>query len=309
METKAHHVLIGAFTVVVVAAALLAALWLGNASLSRQFHYYDIVFTEAVTGLSRSSTVQFNGIKVGEVSGLKIDEQDPHKIRVRIQVAADTPVKQDTRAELGLQGITGNALVQLTGSTAQSPPLVPTDSDPVPVIPSESSTLTKLLSSGTDVVTSLNLILNRLTEVLSHDNVARLDHTLENFETLSAALAARSGDLETLIHQSTLASQHLSQTLAGTDALVNGPARETVEQANAAMATLNRTTQTLDELLQNNADSLQSGVRGMSQIGPTMRELRVTLRELRRVTDRLAANPSGYLLGRGRPTEFTPGKH
>ncbi|MGH8115604.1 MAG: MlaD family protein, partial [Rhodanobacteraceae bacterium] len=59
METRAHHVLIGAFTLVVVVLGLLFALWLGKASLSRQHHYYDIVFTEAVTGLSKGSPVQY----------------------------------------------------------------------------------------------------------------------------------------------------------------------------------------------------------------------------------------------------------
>ncbi|MGH8116608.1 MAG: MlaD family protein, partial [Rhodanobacteraceae bacterium] len=61
METRAHHVLIGAFTLVVVALVVLFALWLGKTSLNRQFHYYDIVFTEAVTGLSKGSAVQYNG--------------------------------------------------------------------------------------------------------------------------------------------------------------------------------------------------------------------------------------------------------
>ena len=41
METRAHHVLIGLFTVIVVAAALLFGLWLAKSSTDRQFAEYQ----------------------------------------------------------------------------------------------------------------------------------------------------------------------------------------------------------------------------------------------------------------------------
>lgn len=57
METRAHHVVIGLFTLIVVSAALLFCLWLTNAGSDRQFNLYDIVFNEPVSGLSQGSTV------------------------------------------------------------------------------------------------------------------------------------------------------------------------------------------------------------------------------------------------------------
>src|SRR5574337_385284 len=187
METKAHHVLIGAFTLIAVAAVLLFALWLGKTSLNRQYHYYDIVFTESVTGLSKGSPVQYNGIQIGEVSQLKLDPKDPRKVLARIQVGADTPIKTDTRAKLGLLGLTGVAFVQLTGGAPSSQPLMPTPDNPVPVIQSESSALSKLLSSGSDVVTSLNGILERLGNLVSEQNVERINSTLENIDQTTRA--------------------------------------------------------------------------------------------------------------------------
>lgn len=308
METKAHHVLIGAFTLVVVALLLLFALWLGKTSLNRQYSYYDIVFTEAVTGLSKGSPVQYNGIQIGEVSQLKLDPNDPRKVLARIQVAADTPIKMDTRAKLGLLGLTGVAFVQLTGGAPSSQPLMPSPADPVPVIKSESSALTKLLASGGDVMTSLNGILDRLAKLVSEQNVERLNHTLENIDQTTTALAAERGNLQTLITQAAAASQQLSETLAGANQLVNGPGKQTMERASAAMASLQKTTATLNQVLADNQGSLQSGLRGVDQIGPALRELRSTLRDIHRITNQLQANPAGYLLGRDHATEFTP-KH
>jgi phospholipid/cholesterol/gamma-HCH transport system substrate-binding protein len=308
METKAHHVLIGAFTLVVVVLAVLFALWLGKTSLSRQYHYYDIVFTESVTGLSKGSPVQYNGIQIGEVSQLKLDPKDPRKVLARIRVAADTPIKVDTRAKLGLLGLTGVAFVQLTGGAPSSQPLMPTPDNPVPQIQSEASALSALLSSGSDVVTSLNGILDRLGKLVSEQNVDRINSTLENINQTTSTLAAEREDLHDLIHQAAVASKQLNQTLAGANRLVNGPGRQTLERAAAAMASLQQTTQTLNRLLVENRGSLQSGLRGVDQIGPTLHELRSTLRDIHQITSQLQANPAGYLLGRERTNEFTP-KH
>jgi phospholipid/cholesterol/gamma-HCH transport system substrate-binding protein len=306
METRAHHVLIGAFTVVVVALAVLFALWLGKSSLSKQHHYYDIVFTEAVTGLSTGSPVQYNGIQIGQVSQLKLDPRDPRKVLARIQVAADTPIKVDTRAKLGLLGLTGVAFVQLTGGAPDSPQLMPTPENPVPVIKSESSALTKLLASGSDVVTNLNGILDRLGRIVSQQNVDRISHTLKNIDQTTTTLAAEREDLRQLIQQASEASVQLNRTLAGANKLVNGPALATLQQAQSAMASLQQTTKTLNDLLAENRDSLQSGLRGVDQIGPTLRQLRATLHDIQQVTNQLQANPAAYLLGRDHPAEFTP---
>jgi phospholipid/cholesterol/gamma-HCH transport system substrate-binding protein len=308
METRAHHVLIGAFTLIVVAIAVLFALWLGKTSLNRQYHYYDIVFTEAVTGLSKGSPVQYNGIQVGEVSQLKLDANDPRKVLARIQVAADTPIKTDTRAKLGLLGLTGVAFVQLTGGAPSSRPMMPTVDQPVPVILSESSALTKLLASGGDVMTSLNMILDRLSQVVSPENVESINGTLRNINATTNTLAAERNELATLIKQAAAASQQLTQTLAGVNRLVNGPGEKTLASAQAAMASLAASTKTLNQLLTDNQDSLHAGLRGMDQIGPALREMRSTLRDIHQLTSKLQANPAGYLLGRDHPTQFTP-KH
>jgi phospholipid/cholesterol/gamma-HCH transport system substrate-binding protein len=293
---------------VVVVVAVLFALWLGKASLSKQHHYYDIVFTEAVTGLSTGSPVQYNGIQVGQVSQLKLDPKDPRKVLARIQVAADTPIKTDTRAKLGLLGLTGVAFIQLSGGAPDSALLMPTPDNPVPQIKSENSALSQLLASGSDVVTNLNGILDRLGQVVSQSNVDRITSTLKNIDQTTSTLAAERDDLRKLIHEASEASVKLNQTLAGANKLVNGPALQTMERAQAAMTSLQQTTKTLNDLLVENKDSLQSGLRGVDQIGPTLRQLRATLRDIQQVTDQLQANPAAYLLGRDHPAEFTPKK-
>ena len=70
-----------------------------------------------MSGLSKGSTVEFNGIKVGEVAQLQLDPEDPRRVRARIQVDASAPMRTDTRARLvpavrTAQCGTGGALLQ-----------------------------------------------------------------------------------------------------------------------------------------------------------------------------------------------------
>lgn len=306
METKAHDVLIGAFTLAVMVLIVLFALWLPKISLDRQYHRYDVVFTEAVTGLTRGSPVRYSGIQIGEVSQLRLDTEDPRKVLARIRVNADSPIKTDTRAKLSQLGLTGVAFVQLTGGAPGSASLLPGPNNPVPLIPSERSTLAKLLDSSDGVMTALNGVLARLDQVVSQGNVEHIDHTLANLEQTTSTLAAEREDIRTLIRQAAAASKQLNLTLTAAHTLVDGPGKQTLESAQMAMASLQDATHTLNALLAQNHDSLQSGLRGVDQIGPALRELRTTLHDIRQVTSKLQENPAGYLLSREQPVKFTP---
>src|SRR5574337_350074 len=279
METRAHHVLIGLFTVIVVTAALLFGLWLAKTSSDRAFHDYEVVFNEAVTGLSQGAAVQYNGIKVGDVTQLKLDPADPRRVLARIRLSADTPVKQDTHAKLALTGLTGLSVIQLSGGSPQSPALKGRDGQ-VGVIVADPSPLTKLLASGEDLMLNINEVMSKARQVL---------------------------------HQLALASRNANATLAQTEelarnanSLINGPGQAALHDMQASMASLQRTTATIDRLLSDNRDGLNSGLRGMAEIGPALIELRKTLESLQHISRRLDDNPSGYLLGRDRTREFIP---
>lgn len=313
METRAHHILIGTFTIIVVAAAMLFALWLAKSSISRQYDFYDIVFTEAVTGLSQGGTVQYNGIKVGDVDRLKLDPQNPSKVLVRIRVTAGTPIKEDTRAKLGLTGLTGVAFIQLTGGSPGSPMLKRHGSSRIPRIQADDSALSKLLAGGEDIVTKINDIITRASELLSSENVERISHTLDHLDQATGAIADQRRDLRTLIHHLAEASGKLDATLDQTrrladttNTLIDQHGSELMTNASEAMASLNHAAKQLDRLLASNSGALESGVNGLGDLGPAIKELRQTLRSLQSITRRLGDNPTDYLLGGDRPREFTP---
>jgi phospholipid/cholesterol/gamma-HCH transport system substrate-binding protein len=313
METRAHHVIIGAFAIGIFLFAMGFVLWLSKSSIDRQFAYYDIVFNEAVTGLSKGGTVQYNGIKVGEVAQLSLAKDDPRKVIARVRLDSDVPVKEDTRAKLGLQGVTGVAFIQLSGGAPTSPPLKPTPRNPVPVIPSEESALSKLLASGSDIITSANDLLLRANEVLSQENVGRISKTLENLEGVTGAVNAQRDDLSAALKQLSSATGELKHTLTTLDSmatttndLMRNNARQVLESTNKALESVDRVANATNSLIGDNRAAISEfSEQGLRQLGPAIVELRETLRSLRQVADRLSGSNS-VLLGRDQPKEFEP---
>lgn len=311
METRAHYVLIGAFTVGVFLLALGFVLWLSKSSVDHTFNDYEIVFTEAVSGLTTGGLVQYNGIKVGEVKQLSLAPDDPRKVIARIRIDAAAPVKQDTRAKLGLQGVTGLAYIQLSGGAPSSPPLLPTEAHPIPQIPSEESALSKLMAGGSDIVLSANDVLVRMNQILSDDNVRHISMALEHAEQLTGALADERGDIGNALKQLSEATGQLKKTLVTFDSMVTttntlmrDDARQTLASVRQALDAVDKVANSAGALVEDNRAAISSfSNQGLRQIGPTVLDLRETLRSLKQLSDKLGASDS-LLLGRDQPKEF-----
>ncbi|AMO35996.1 MlaD family protein [Thauera humireducens] len=314
METRAHHVLIGFFTVLVVGAALLFALWLGKADADKQFQSYDIVFQEAVSGLSKGSTVEFNGIKIGDVSSLRLDPQDPRRVIARVRVDSAAPVRTDTQARLVPAGITGMSIIRLSsGENMASPPLTAASGDEVPVIIATPSPLTKLLADGEDVVLNVNELLIQARELFSADNVDSIGRTLHNLEQATGTIAAEREEISLALRELARASGQANAALVEATKLVGAANRlvdvhgaQTLKSAQQSMAAFERAMLTVDALVSDNRGALDSGVRGVAELGPALAELRDTLASLRAITRQLENRPTDYLLGLEPVKEFTP---
>ncbi len=321
METRASHFLIGAFTLVVMVGAFLFVLWLSKLTLDREFIEYEVVFTEAITGLSVGGAVQYNGIQVGEVRRLYLAPDDPGRVIARVRLAAATPVKTDTQARLSITGLTGVAVIQFSGGTPGSPHLVPEIGQDVAQIIAQESALQKLLTGGEDIVISLNEAILRVTALLSADNVGRVTETLQYIETISATLASKEADIDRLFTEmadsGTAIRRALEQTetliirmesvAANADRLLGEDTRDLIESSKETLQTIRRLSGNLDGLLAENRDAISSfSNQSLGQIAPALAELRSLLRELTRVAERLDEDPGSFLGGGDKPQEFRP---
>ena len=305
MEPRAHHVLIGLFTVLTVGAALLFALWLNKAGAYRPFTYYEVTFNEAVTGLSQGSAVQYSGIKVGDVISLGLDPNDPRTVRARIRIVGHTPIKQDTRARLAITGVTGLAVIQLHGGSPESPPLEGKDGQPGIII-ADRSPLSRLMANGEDLVVNITRLLNRANRMLSRENAERVSRTLENLEQATAGIAEQRDELGETLRQTSAATREAAELMRTANRLLDGQGSQALDNAERLMASLERSSRSIEQLLESNRSALDSGMQGLGELGPAIGELRDTLGALRSFSRRLEQDPTGYLLRNDSIKEFQP---
>src|SRR5262245_46642902 len=123
METRARYLVIGLFTLGVVAAGFLFVYWLHSGGGLRRQAIYQIRFESPVSGLLKGSAVHFNGIRVGEVTDLRLNAEDPKQVTVMAAIDLATPVRADTHVEIEFQGLTGATVISLRGGSATAPPL------------------------------------------------------------------------------------------------------------------------------------------------------------------------------------------
>lgn len=307
METRANYVLIGAFTIAVVVFGLLFSLWAAKYASDRSWQTYAVLFSEPVTGLSEGGSVQYNGIAVGTIESLQLVPDDPRQVIARLRIDANAPVKTDTQARMSMPSLTGAPIIQLTGGSPQAPRLADVSPRDVPIIPTAPSALQNIADTA-------NRLVERLDNLLSEDNIARIEATLVHIENATAAFGEGREDIAGLLQSARQASEQLEQTLATTNRAMTDFDRHFVQELPGMVARVDSTLSRLDSaadgadaILNENRSAINSFANeGLSQLGPTLGEMRSLIRDLRRISDGLDRNPARYLLGRDAPKEFEP---
>jgi len=191
METKARYLLIGCFTLVVVGAMFGFVYWLHAYGGLGQRTLYRVRFESPVPGLLAGSPVLFNGIRVGEVTGLDLGRDDPRQVTATISIDPAAPVRADTQVGLEAQGLLGaSAAVTLTGGAATSPAV--TGAPGVPPL------LLADASAGQSMTQVARDALRRLDQLVA-DNSTALHATIENLKVFSDALARNSDRVDGII--------------------------------------------------------------------------------------------------------------
>ena len=256
--------------------------------------------------------MQYSGIKVGDVVTLRLDPKDPRRVLARIRLGGETPVKEDTEAKLALTGVTGTSIIQLSGGTPQSPTLKGKDGN-LPTIIAAPSPIARLLNDSNDLMAGVNALMQNANSMFSTANIERISKILEHLEQTTGTIAEQRGDIRQAMQQlasvGKQANNMLEQTTAlmrNANGLLNDHGKQALGSAEQAMKSLEQSTATINTLLVSNQDSLNNGMQGLNGLAPAVRELRETLTSLRAISQRLEANPSGYLLGSDKNKEFTP---
>ena len=187
METKANYVLIGAFVLLAAGALALFTLWIAGNPFSRSYKDYDVIFNGPVNGLSEGGEVRFNGIKVGEVTTLRLDRMDPNRVIAHVRVESQTPVRTDSVAQLNFMGITGVTFIQILAGDPNAPLLTATNGE-TPQIPTSRTLVDELFQGGQDLLGVSGDTIKKVNEMLSDDNLKHLNSTLASLDRAMAKI-------------------------------------------------------------------------------------------------------------------------
>ncbi|PTM38801.1 MlaD family protein [Bosea sp. 124] len=197
MESRANYALVGLFTLAVLAALFGFVYWFNSGAGGRKADV-RVIFSGTVTGLGRGSSVLFNGLRVGEVTRIELQPDDPRRIYAVIQVDRTTPLRVDTRARIEAQGLAGVVAVQLLGGDPNSAVLTTQPGQALPTIIAERSEFQDILETVRTIAKRADDVLGGI-EGLVKDNAGPIGNTVRNVEKFSAALGNNSDGIDKLM--------------------------------------------------------------------------------------------------------------
>jgi phospholipid/cholesterol/gamma-HCH transport system substrate-binding protein len=280
LETKANYVAVGAFVLACVVGLVVTILWLAGAQYSQEYAYYQTYFKGPVTGLGKGTVTRYNGIDVGRVTDLKFNPADPQSVIVTMQVQPGLNIREDSRASIESQGLTGGSYVEISGGTAQSPVLTARDGQEYPVILAKQSTLQQLEQSAPEVVAKLNIAVTRLNDLLSDQNRKAMSNVLANLDETTTALANRSADIDATIRNANAASADLREASANL--------KPTLERVDLTVNKFGKVADDADAFLKGDA---------LAQVSTMIGELRRLAASLTRFSDQINREPTKLLFG------------
>ncbi len=293
METKANYVLVGAFTLAVIAIALGYILWAAGKSDDAPQAIYGINFHGSVSGLSVTSPVLLNGVSVGQVTEIRLSPSDVSAVYVQISVSQGTPVRQDSVATLEAQGLTGTSRVMITGGTNSSPLLTSSGED-IPLIKSETAGLQAIMHTMPQVLASAHTTLQHMDRFFSEGNSMAVAGILNGLNNVVTRLDARMNTIESSI-------AHLESSARQLDGLLHD-LRPAGKDITMAMERFQNTMGLIDKVATAAAPGMEKFSRdGVDDFRRFMVDARVMVNALTRLTEKLENDPRRFLFGQTLP--------
>lgn len=286
MENKSHALIAGIFTLVLLTAAVLIAMWFNR---DREVRVpYELATKLSVPGLNAQAAVRYRGLDVGKVDDISFDPKVPGQILVHISVKADTPITRSTYGVLGYQGVTGIAYVQLDDD-GTNPVKVPSSKQQIARIEMRPSLLDNLQSKGLAILVQTEALTKRFNTLLEPENQKMM---LQAFDDVSKA----ANKIEKIPDQ-------LQPALAKMPALVT-EAQRTLVSINKLSKDVNALTTQLQAAggpiakLSTTIDQFGSVAEKFEHdVLPLTNDVRTSLRSINRTLDSFNQRPQSILFG------------
>ena len=294
METKASYVLVGAFTLAVIAIAFGYILWVAGSSDDKAQAFYTINFQGSVSGLSVTAPVLLNGVRVGQVSDIRLSSKDVSAVHVEISVNKDTPIRENSVATLEPQGLTGTSRVMISGGTNDSPLLTSSEDDEPPVIRSETGGLQAIMRTMPQVLSDAHDTLQHVNMFFNEKNRLAVESILDNVNNIVISVNTRMGAIEAALANLEKSSQELNSLLIAL--------RPAGQDFSSAMNKFEDSMGRIDKVTAAAAPGLENfSWDGVDDFRRLMIDTRQMVNSINRLTQKIENDPRRFLFGQPMP--------
>jgi phospholipid/cholesterol/gamma-HCH transport system substrate-binding protein len=309
METRAHYVAVGAFVLLVVFAAFGSVLWLGRIEFRQELNPYYIFFKGSVSGLSRGSVVQYNGIPVGHVRDIRVDKDNVAQIQVTIEVDSNlVEIKTDARAFLETNILSGVSTIQIRGGTQQASALQPEAGHRYPVIKAAQTELEAVKASLPELLGELKHAASSLNALLDDRNRQAIADSLQNIRSVTAALAEHTQDVGAILDNANGAVTELKSLLGDLDQSytsrggLKDQLSQTLKNYDRVAGNLTDTARQLQLMIGENRPGLRNFVQTtLPGVDDLVSDAQQLAGNLNRLVGQLQRDPTRLLFGDRRP--------
>ncbi|TNF66986.1 MAG: MCE family protein [Gammaproteobacteria bacterium] len=305
MRNRKQFITLGIFVILTTAAMIIIALWLTVGISKNTYYNYVSVFHEPVDGLSINSNVLYNGVNVGKVQSIELDQTNPGNIYVTLSIVAGTPITKHTYATLQQQGITGLSYIGLQTPKDQLNKkielLEPTTKPPYPVIKSKLSFISSLTDKFQELSDSLSSISKKVNNLLNKQNTQHIGDILANTAAISENLKISSEETTKLIQSTANITTSFEKNNEKIDNIINN-VDVTTSKLNLISKEILSFTQTIEQQTLPNINNVL-----IPQLSNTLNGFDTVSDNFNQLINKLNQNPSMLIKGQI-PSQPGPGE-
>ncbi len=288
MENRAHALIAGLFVIFLSIAIALAAMQFSGSNI--RHNAYLVVTKESVSGLSPQSAVHYRGVNIGKVDSIEFDPDNLRQILIHILIDENVALSQSIYAQLGYQGVTGLAYIQLNDDGTDNEELL---SDAR--IPMRRSLLDEVTGSGQDLLSNVNQLVLKMHQLMDDQNQTQVTKILQNIEKATRNFDGIAGHLQPVLKSFTELTIESATLVKRLDQLLG--------EINLALAKANQKEGIFDSLSQS-AQELATTIPELHKVSNSIAR---NSNNLDRVLHQLEENPQSLIFGRS-PASPGPGE-
>jgi phospholipid/cholesterol/gamma-HCH transport system substrate-binding protein len=302
METRASHVAVGAFVLLLLVGGLGFVVWIGKYSEHTAMARHFVRFLESVQGVTVGGNVLFGGIPIGHVTAIGVDPQNTSMARIDLTVDAGAPIRSNSVATLEAQGFTGGVLVEISRGTEDAT-LVKDGAE----IPTRYTAIQHLLAGAPELVARGNELLDDAGKFLTAENIAAAGRIMANFQKFKALVAVNSEKISATLDEVATAAKQITSTNTeyrqlGADLQEGGARlRAQIDSAAPDIRTLSSlvsiVTNSINRIFDENRQAIdQFYSTGLYELPAMIASVNLVVRTVKRISSEIAQDPAQYFL-------------